>query len=267
MTSDKIFAGGGYRVIDERKVISEDNVHINNKYYTGAVGAYQLHPDGRPYHTFRTSTLLVDGNDVNFENCIFENTVGTGEKFGQAIALYLDGDRISLTDCEIRGFQDSLFLAPLPPKEYEKDGFLGPKQFTPRTMREYHFKRCRIMGSVDFIFGGAAAVFEECEFINVESGFVFAPCTPEGEKEGFTAINCRFTHTENVEKGSCYIARPWREFARVKLVDCYLDDHIAPKGWDDWGKTGARETVCFEEYGSYGPGADNASRPDWVRCG
>ena len=64
-------------------------------------------------------------------------------------------------------------------------------------------------------------------------------------------------------RASCYIARPWREFARVKLINCYLDNHIASAGWYDWGKEDAHGTVQFIESGSYGPGADNASRPEW----
>jgi pectinesterase len=98
------------------------------------------HKDGRPYHTFRTYTVLVDGNDITFKNCTFENTAGPGEvKSGQAIALYLDGDDIHLENCILKGHQDTLFLAPLPEKEREMDGFLGPKQFTPRTMRSFLF--------------------------------------------------------------------------------------------------------------------------------
>ena len=39
--------------------------------------------------------------------------------------------------------------------------------------------------------------------------------------------------------------------------------HIAPQGWDDWGKTAAHDTVFYAEYKNYGPGADG-ERPQWV---
>ena len=248
-------------------IISENQKTYINQTYSGSLSAYLPHEDGRPYHTFRTQTVLVDGNDLTFQGCTFENTAGNGKAVGQAIALYLDGDHIRLEDCVLKGHQDTLFLAPLPPKEYEKDGFLGPKQFTPRQDRTFFLRNCRIEGGVDFIFGGATAFFEDCEFVSVEPGYVFAPSTPEHVKTGFVARNCRFTAGTGVEEHSCYLARPWREYARVRLENCYLGNHIHPEGFSDWGKTEARNTICFEEYGSYGPGANMEQRASYVRVG
>lgn len=245
-------------------VISDTDRVFEGLSYEGSRSAYEIHPDGRPYHTFRTATVLADGTDLTFKGCSFANTAGPGREAGQAIALYLDGDGICLEDCLITGHQDTLFLAPLPPKEIQKDGFLGPKQFTPRTDRTFTFKNCRIEGGVDFVFGGATAFFEDCVFVSNEPGYVFAPSTPEHVKTGFVARHCRFERTEGVEDGSCYLARPWRSFARVRLEDCFLDAHIHPEGFHDWNKTEARKTVVFEEYGSRGPGAECAARPDWV---
>ena len=111
--------------------------------------------DGRPYGTFRAYTLLVDGDRLEFRNCVFENTSGPQAQAGQAPALYLDGDGIRLTDCVLRGHQDTLFLAPLPEKEIIPGGFLGPKQFAPRKNHTVYFKNCLIEGGIDFIFGGA----------------------------------------------------------------------------------------------------------------
>lgn len=237
---------------------------LENEQYTGSLYAKMQHEDGRPYHTFRTYTVLVDGKDITFRHCLFENTAGPGGQVGQAIALYLDGDGIVLEDCILKGYQDTLFLAPLPPKEYEKDGFLGPKQFTERTPREFYFRNCLIEGGVDFIFGGATAYFEECEFRSVEPGFVFAPSTPKDVKIGFVARNCKFTAAAGVPDESCYIARPWREYAAVTLEHCYLGTHIHKSGFDDWGKEEAHATVRFVERDSYGHGAQGAKRPEYV---
>lgn len=246
-------------------IISDSNIVIEDKHYTGDIGAFKIHDDGKPYHTFRTQTVLADGNNILFRKCTFENIAGPGEKAGQAIALYIDGDNIICEDCVIKGNQDTLFIAPLPPKEYEIDGFLGPKQFTPRYERTAIFRNCIIEGSVDFIFGGATCYFEGCTFISNAPGYVFAPCTPEGVKEGFVARDCRFEPSEGVDAESCFIARPWREYGKVKLIDCYLGPHINPEGWDDWGKTEAHSTILFEEYNSYGPGADKWERPYYVK--
>ena len=128
-----------------------------------------------------------------------------------------------------------------------------------------YFKNCRIEGGVDFIFGGATAYFEDCEFVSNEVGYVFAPSTPEHVEVGFVAKNCRFTRTEGIPDNSCYIARPWRIYAKLRLEDCWMDAHIRPEGYHDWNKPEAHETTVFEEYRSTGPGAEAADRPDWVK--
>ena len=243
--------------------ISESDLVIENKTFTASHYAKEIMPDGSKRGTFRSYSVLVDGDNVRFRNCVFENTAGRGCDVGQAIALYIDGDGIVLENCQLRGHQDTLFLAPLPDKEIIPGGFTGPKQFTERKRRTVYFKNCRIEGGVDFIFGGATAYFDSCEFVSVEEGYVFAPSTPEDVEVGFVAKDCRFTAAEGIELGSCFIARPWRNFAHVSLVNCYLGEHINPAGFDDWGKTEAHATVRFYEEGSFGPGADGI-RTDYV---
>lgn len=245
--------------------ISQSNTVIENQIFTGSNYALQLHPDGRKRGTFRSYTVLVDGDRVTFRGCTFENTAGRGEDVGQAIALYLDGDNITLEDCTVRAHQDTLFLAPLPEREIIPGGFLGPGQFTERVRRTFHFKNCLIEGGVDFIFGGATAYFENCELRSVEPGYVFAPSTPEGVSEGFVAINCRFTAAEGVPAASCYIARPWRDHAAVRLESCTLGAHIHPDGFHDWDKAHAHSTVRFEERGSRLPENITPTRPHYVK--
>ena len=243
--------------------ISESNLLIENKLFSSSYFAKQNMPDGTKRGTFRSYTVLVDGDNICFKNCVFENTAGIGKEVGQAIALYLDGDGITLEDCTLRGHQDTLFLAPLPDKEIIPGGFTGPKQFTDRKRRTFHFKNCVIEGGVDFIFGGATAYFEDCEFVSVEEGYIFAPSTPSDVAVGFVCKNCRFTAAKEVANQSCFIARPWRNHAYVRLENCYLGEHINPSGFDDWGKTEAHETVRFYEADSFGPGAIG-TRPNYV---
>ena len=243
--------------------ISESNLVIENKRFSASHYAKEEMPDGTKRGTFRSYTLLVDGDNILFRNCTFENNAGLGSDVGQAIALYLDGDGITLENCVLRGHQDTLFLAPLPDKEIIPGGFTGPKQFTERTRRTFYFKNCVIEGGVDFIFGGATAYFEGCEFVSVEGGYVFAPSTPSDVEVGFVCKSCKFTSKEGVESKSCFIARPWRNYGYVKIENCYLGEHINPLGFDDWGKTEAQETVRFIESGSYGPGA-SGNRPEYV---
>lgn len=267
--------------------IENSNQVFENQTWSGNEYARRMHEDGRPVHTFRTASVYLFGNHNVFRGCTFENTAGRGEDVGQAIALYVDGDENTFEDCCISGHQDTLFLAPLPPKEFEKDGFLGPRQFAPRTPRTTYFKDCVIEGGVDFIFGGGTAYFDHCTFVSNEPGYVFAPSTPEEVETGFICRDCRFVngmHVETSESGmdaktyanageharpdcgiaTCYIGRPWRNYAAVTLENCWLDTHIAPAGWHDWNKQDAHETVRFIEHGSNGPGANPAGRPAWV---
>ncbi len=244
--------------------ISESNLTIENKTFSGSHYARELCDDGQNRGTFRSYTVLVDGDNITFKNCVFENTAGKGEDVGQALALYLDGDNVTLENCILRGHQDTLFLAPLPDKEIIPGGFLGPKQFTERKRRVYHFKNCIIEGGVDFIFGGATAYFDSCEFKSVEEGYVFAPSTPKDVSVGFVARNCKFTASEGIKNGSCFIARPWRDYGAVEIINCYLGPHINQAGFDDWQKVHAHSTVRFVERNSYGEGADG-SRPDYVK--
>ena len=238
--------------------ISESNITIENKVFSASHYAREIHEDGQKRGTFRSYTVLVDGDNVTFRGCTFENLAGKGADVGQALALYLDGDNITLENCILLGHQDTLFLAPLPEKEIIPGGFLGPKQFTERKRRTYRFKNCRIEGGVDFIFGGATAYFDNCEFVSVEEGFVFAPSTPEDVAVGFVARECKFTAAEGIPGGSCYIARPWPDHAAVELIDCEIGAHIHPDGFDDWGKEHAHKTVRFVERGSRGAGASKS---------
>ena len=54
--------------------ISESNLMIENKIFSGSHYAREEMSDGTKRGTFRSYTLLVDGNNIHFKSCIFENT-------------------------------------------------------------------------------------------------------------------------------------------------------------------------------------------------
>lgn len=226
-------------------------------------GAKAILGDGEKRGTFRTATLRTDASHITLRGLTIENAAFPREEAGQAIALYADGDGLLVEDCALIGRQDTLFTAPLPPKEIEKNGFAGPKQFAPRIPQRHTYTRCRITGDIDFIFGGAAAWFEQCDIVSIDgranrerpcTGYVAAPSTPQGQAFGYVFSRCRFL-SEGCPPASVYLGRPWREWARVVLLDCELGAHIIPAGFDDWQKPLARETCFFAEHGSFGPGA------------
>ena len=128
------------------------------------------HPDGRPTHTFRSYTAFFSGEKLRVEDMTIENDAGPGAKAGQAIAAYVDSARAAFDRVRLLGNQDTLFCAPLPEKEREKDGFLGPRGLAPRRTSAQYYHACEIAGDIDFIFGGADALFEHCTLRTVDNG-------------------------------------------------------------------------------------------------
>lgn len=215
-------------------------------------------PDGSRRGTFRSYTLLVFANHFHAEGICVENTAGPGRLAGQAIAVYAEGDRISFKNCRILGAQDTLFTGPLPPKEIEKGGFTGPTKDAPRIPGRQLYESCFIAGEIDFIFGSARAYFYDCTLFAVDSGrfpdaFYCAPSTQEGEPFGYVFEHCRFTG--DCPKGSAFLARPWRDFAKAVFLNCRMDASVNPLGVDDWNKPQTHTSAFFAQYGCSGEGA------------
>ncbi len=235
--------------------------------------AKRPHPDGMKTGTFRSYTMMVLADRCTLRGLTIQNTAAPREEVGQCVALFADGDCFLCEDCTLRSHQDTLFTAPLPPREVEKNGFLGPTQFLPRKQQRHRYNRCRIEGDVDFIFGGAAAWFEDCDVVSVNgyadgrvpSGYATAASTPEGQKYGYVFSRCRFLAGENVPAGCVYLGRPWREFARTVLLHCEIGSHIRPEGWHDWNKPAFHESGYYGEYGCTGAGSSLDRRELYVR--
>jgi pectinesterase len=188
--------------------------------------------------TFYTYTLLVIADDFYAENITIENSAGP---VGQAIALYVAGDRCVFRNCRILGNQDTLYT----------DG-LNSRQF---------FDNCYIEGTTDFIFGAATVLFSDCTIHSKGNSYVTAASTPQGKFFGYVFLNCRLTAAENIQK--VYLGRPWRDYARVVFIKCELGAHIQPAGWSNWQGTARDKTAYFAEYGNSGPGADISQRVGW----
>ena len=188
--------------------------------------------------TFYTYTLLVIADDFYAENITIENSAGS---VGQAIALYVAGDRCVFRNCRILGNQDTLFT----------DG-LNSRQF---------FDNCYIEGTTDFIFGGATVLFSNCTIHSKSNSYITAASTPQGKLYGYVFLECRLTAADGVQK--VYLGRPWRDYARVVFIKCELGVQIQPAGWSNWQGTARDKTAYFAEYGNSGAGADISQRIGW----
>ena len=195
-------------------------------------GAREILPYGRKRGTFRSYTAFFSGEHLRLDNLTVVNDAGPGESAGQAVALYLDVRDALCTSLTLSSFQDTLFLAPLPLYEREKGGFYGPRHLLPRERTRSVFSRCTISGSVDFIFGGGDALFDECTIISRASGYVTAP---SGEKDwtGFVFRSSLFA-SSGAEDGSVYLMRPWRPEGKASFAGCSFSPHISKELRTRW---------------------------------
>ncbi|HVS83673.1 MAG TPA: pectinesterase family protein [Pyrinomonadaceae bacterium] len=184
-------------------------------------------------------STYVGSSDFRAENLTFENTCGTGS---QAVAVYVNTDRAVFRNCRFLGWQDTLFAH-------------GGRQY---------YKDCYVEGHVDFIFGNATAVFESCHIHSKGQGYVTAHwCMSDAETNGYVFLHCKLTGAET-GKG-VYLGRPWRPYGRVVFIECWMDAHIKPEGWDNWRDPAREKTARFAEYKSSGPGANPSARVPWSR--
>jgi pectinesterase len=202
---------------------------------------------------FKGTGVIVQADDFSAENVTFENTSGD---HGQALALRVDGDRAIFNRCRLLGWQDTAML---------------------NNGRQY-FTNCYIAGRVDFIYGSATAVFDHCEIHSKNGGYVTAANTPKEKMFGFVFLDCHLTGDSqpwlnptnmvtNVapKKVFAELGRPWRPYASVTYLNCEMDGHIKPVGWNNWGNVTNELTARYAEYRSTGPGANPDKRVKWSR--
>lgn len=212
---------------------------------------YDLHagipgPDGKPIGTFRTPTVQVDGDGMVWENITVANAAGqpgpreAGPSVEQAVALRVDGDRVVFRLCRFLGWQDTILV----------------------NRGRHYFVDCYIEGSVDFIFGGAIAMFERCHIHCLKDGYITAASTPQGTAHGLVFADCRITGNDGVKT---YLGRPWRIYARTIFLRTDMSSVVRPEGWHNWNKAEAEKTVFYAEFRSTGRGSSPSTRVRWAR--
>ncbi|GMI72135.1 hypothetical protein like AT3G05610 [Hibiscus trionum] len=199
--------------------------------------------------TFHTSTIAVNGKNFIAKNIAFENTAGPAGH--QAVAVRSTGDLGAYYNCHFHGYQDTLYAN----KE-----------------RQY-YRDCTISGTVDFIFGDARSLFQNCQII-VRKPAPNQSCivAAHGKKDpqSFTAIvlhNCTisgepdYIPVKDINKS--YLARPWKAYATTIILQSQIDDIITPEGYTPMNGTVGLDTSFYAEINNRGPGANTAGRVKW----
>jgi pectinesterase len=219
-------------------LIGEDNFNTVLTYddHTGKVS-----PKGDTINTRTSSSFLIKANDFTAKNITFENNAGFTA--GQAVAVESDGDRAVFDNCRFLGFQDVLF--------------------TNSDQSRQYYKNCYIEGTTDFIFGSSTVWFQQCHIHSKKNSHVTAASTPKEHAFGYVFNDCILTGDSTLHGVS--MGRPWRPFAAVVYIHCYLGQHIMPQGWANWNQTENYKTTRYNEYQNYGPGAAINQRVNWSK--
>lgn len=236
--------GGVYReklllAKDSITLIGDDNTVLTYDDHPGKVA-----PNGDSINTRNSYSFRVTGNDLTAEDITFRNDAGFSA--GQAVGVEARGDREVFLGCRIIGNQDILFLNSPDSRQY--------------------YRNCYIEGTTDFIFGDATAWFEHCTIHSKKNSHVTAASTPQDHAFGFIFDSCTLTGDPSLDRVS--LGRPWRPYASVTYMHCWLGRDILPAGWANWNRTENYKTARYAEYQDSGPGADTmslASRVPWSR--
>ncbi|PON60164.1 Pectinesterase, Tyr active site [Parasponia andersonii] len=181
----------------------------------------------------------------------FVNSAGPAKH--QAVALRVGSDRSVVFRCSILGYQDTLYTH-------------SKRQF---------YRETDIYGTVDFIFGNSAVVFQSCNIFSrkpASSGlrnFVTAQgrSSPD-QNTGISIHNCRISAASDLApvKSSyeTYLGRPWKQYSRTVIMESFLDDSISPAGWSSWSGGFGLKTLFYGEYMNTGPGASTGRRVNWA---
>ncbi|KAK1438383.1 hypothetical protein QVD17_04191 [Tagetes erecta] len=199
--------------------------------------------------TSNTATVQVWGQGFVAVGITFENTAGPEKQ--QAIALLSGSDLSVFYKCSFKGYQDTLCL-------------LENRQF---------LRECDIYGTVDFIFGDASAVLQNCNIYvrtplpGQENTITAQGRNNLGSNTGFVIQDSRVTmapdSTQTDGLVMTFLGRPWRDYSRVVYIKCDLDVVIDPAGWLPYRGNTAFDRVYYAEYMNKGKGSNTSGRITW----
>ncbi|CAN1281857.1 Probable pectinesterase/pectinesterase inhibitor 58 [Linum perenne] len=203
--------------------------------------------DGVP--TYGTASFSVIGNGFMCRSMGFQNTAGAIGH--QAVALRIQSDRSSFYNCRMDGYQDTL---------YQQAHY----QF---------FRNCVISGTVDFIFGDASALIQNCLIIvrmpmqGQQTTVTAQGKADKNEVTGTIIQNCKIVPEAKLApvtaKFPSFLGRPWKQYSTTVVMESTIGGFISPLGWMPWDGDLYLNTLFYGEYGNRGPGAGTGGRVNW----
>ncbi|KAG4173749.1 hypothetical protein ERO13_A11G079800v2 [Gossypium hirsutum] len=198
--------------------------------------------------TFNSATVAVVGDGFIARGITFRNTAGPTNH--QAVALRSGSDLSVFYKCSFEGYQDTLYVH-------------SERQF---------YRECDIYGTVDWIFGNAAVVFQNCNIYarnppNKTNTVTAQGRTDPNQNTGIIIHNSRVTAASDLKpvqsSVKTYLGRPWKQYSRTVFMKTYLDSLINPAGWMEWDGDFALKTLYYAEYMNTGPGSSTSNRVKW----
>ncbi|MQM13279.1 hypothetical protein Taro_046206 [Colocasia esculenta] len=209
------------------------------------------HSMGDGWTTFNSATIAVVGQGFVAVDMTIRNTAGAIK--GQAVAVRNGADLSTFYSCSFEGYQDTLYT---------------------HSLRQF-YRECDIYGTVDFIFGNAAVVFQNCNIyprlpIYGQSNTITAQGRSDPNQNTGTSIQgCTFRPSAELATSSAggstrtYLGRPWKLYSRTVVMQSYMDRFINPAGWVPWNGTFALDTLYYAEFNNTGPGSNTTRRVTW----
>lgn len=199
--------------------------------------------------TFNSATVAAVGAGFLARDITFQNTAGASKH--QAVALRVGSDLSAFYKCDILAYQDSLYVH-------------SNRQF---------FINCLIAGTVDFIFGNAAVVLQDCDIHarrpnSGQKNMVTAQGrTDPNQNTGIVIQKSRIGATSDLRPVQSsfptYLGRPWKQYSRTVVMQSSITNVIDPAGWFPWDGNFALDTLYYAEYQNSGAGAGTSGRVKW----
>ncbi|KAF2554591.1 hypothetical protein F2Q68_00017530 [Brassica cretica] len=195
-----------------------------------------------------SATFKVEANHFVAFGITIRNDAPVGMAFtsdNQSVAAFVAADKVAFYHCAFFSLHNTLF---------DNKG-------------RHYYHQCYIQGSIDFIFGRATSIFNNCEIFVISDkrvkpyGSITAHHRENAEENtGYVFIRGKVYGIDEV-----YLGRAKGPYSRVIFAKTYFSKTVVPDGWTNWSYDGSTKDLYHAEYKCHGPGADRQRRSSWAK--